>query len=1086
MKKVIGLSMIFLTVLSAFAVFATGIQIKANSEVVPLPAGAWHPGGGVASKAGLDRIDMDLTLVGDQQLVTVSPGETVAFNYWAWVYGWGSGGYEIRQLWFVYSWASSWPPWDAYTGIYDDIPHGTKNVYGSVSVVAPTTPGKYEVWLCVESHYSLSRAVAQLKEEPAMLAHAIITVTGTPPPSPKEIATLPANGLSHPPNGGYDGDLLLYNIDVDPHTAGDQQTYVATAGEAITVPFVFTISGGAPGIIRQAIFVSSWSPTWNPPSNGHYYVAYEGIPGASPITVTGSFSLTVPSEEGEYYIWLCGDAQYNVPDALNLIGDPTLPPGPYPAHAKITVGPPLWTIKQLTKNDVDDVICTPNIAKNGKIAFDRRPSDIPYPNYGLDWDIYAMNITDECGHEKQMTDAYGEEVDAKISYDGKKMVFASGRFNPGDPWDLEIFVINVTDAPGQEIQVSNDSTFFDADPEISEDGTIVAWLSGPDTPLKHTEYIIVANINDISNVIYTTIDTPEWDQQLSMTHDGSKVCFSQYAGPQYVYVANTDGTGLTPIPGTGSKEAIPLISGDGSRIAYMWRTSLDGGDWEISVYDMLSGTTTRLTDNNAEDFLSSITADGTLVAYTRGGEIYLHNLSQEIRITNDPYEDWNPKLDEDGDTIVFHSLGRDGDDYDIFVMTRAHVRAPPPEEKFDPKVNGFGFPNPPITPKVIQSFIDILRQLHESPVTPKISQPVLSWAIHYMERDSKGLCGGMVDAAINYFEHPDRIPSGYNRLVDVPKSQVLGTIEEFQVAQFLDTHGLLKHLLLRLGDDPCGLLSLDDEVAWIKQQTDQNKPVKLIVIDPDFSFFASHAVLAYDVLEEENNLIIKLYGPNRPREEQWIELTYNGLGRLEIVNGMYPVDGFVVNRFASEDGPTSLDWDKVVEYKDTLVARLLERLKEAFARVISLTLHSPAQLHVYDPQGMHVGLTPGGEEEVEFDALYCFDCEGTQYCVIPNPLKGSYEVELLGTGNGDFTLAISSTFDGATVEEENIPGEIGQGITRSYKVDLSDDGTLTALEVTPHEIIPLWMVGVTIAIVAITTVTTTVLRRKRKRLSTKR
>jgi len=118
--------------------------------------------------------------------------------------------------------------------------------------------------------------------------------------------------------------------------------------------------------------------------------------------------------------------------------------------------------------------------------------------------------------------------------------------------------------------------------------------------------------------------------------------------------------------------------------------------------------------------------------------------------------------------------------------------------------------------------------------------------------------------------------------------------------------------------------------------------------------------------------------------------------------------------------------------------------------------------------------------------LYCFDCEGTQYCVIPNPLKGSYEVELLGTGNGDFTLAISSTFDGATVEEENIPGEIGQGITRSYKVDLSDDGTLTALEVTPHEIIPLWMVGVTIAIVAITTVTTTVLRRKRKRLSTKR
>jgi len=47
--------------------------------------------------------------------------------------------------------------------------------------------------------------------------------------------------------------------------------------------------------------------------------------------------VTAPSEEGEYYIWLCGDAQYNVPNALNNIGDPTLPPGPYPAHAKIVV-----------------------------------------------------------------------------------------------------------------------------------------------------------------------------------------------------------------------------------------------------------------------------------------------------------------------------------------------------------------------------------------------------------------------------------------------------------------------------------------------------------------------------------------------------------------------------------------------------------------------------------------------------------------------------------------------------------------------------------------------------------------------------
>jgi len=146
---------------------------------------------------------------------------------------------------------------------------------------------------------------------------------------PPELASLPAYGLSHPPTGGYDGNLVLHRIDVDPHTVGDQQVVTVAPSETISIAYEMQIWTGG-------------GSTWNPPSSGYYFVVHTGGTDYYPgITITDSekpFSLTAPSEEGEYYIWLCGDAQYNVPDALNNIGDPTLPPGPYPAHAKIVVG----------------------------------------------------------------------------------------------------------------------------------------------------------------------------------------------------------------------------------------------------------------------------------------------------------------------------------------------------------------------------------------------------------------------------------------------------------------------------------------------------------------------------------------------------------------------------------------------------------------------------------------------------------------------------------------------------------------------------------------------------------------------------
>jgi len=341
----------------------------------------------------------------------------------------------------------------------------------------------------------------------------------------------------------------------------------------------------------------------------------------------------------------------------------------------VTASTPTWVIKQMTKNDVEDTLGNwQSISRDGRrIVFDRRPPPIWGPEgYGVYWDVYTMNVADEPGEEKQMTSAYGEDVGAGISGDGEKIAFASGRFHVGEPWDLEIFTMNFTDNPGQELQVSDNTTYLDSGVSISGDGKTIAWQTGPDTPLKHAEYITIANISDKSHIAYTIIDTPEWDMYPTLSSDGKKVCFMEFTDQINlgVFIANTDGTGITRIPGALGQG---VISGDGSKVAVLY----NDGDWEFSVYDTASGDLIFATNNNVDDWFGSINYHGNIVAYTRDGEIYTYDLQtmQETRLTNDACEDWYPRLDEDGDTIAFVSIGRDGPDSEIFVLRRNPIEA---------------------------------------------------------------------------------------------------------------------------------------------------------------------------------------------------------------------------------------------------------------------------------------------------------------------------------------------------------------------------------------------------------------------------
>lgn len=346
-----------------------------------------------------------------------------------------------------------------------------------------------------------------------------------------------------------------------------------------------------------------------------------------------------------------------------------------------------WEIKRLTSDVFEDSIVESSrfIAENDKIAFDRRRSDLPPGEYGKNWDICVMNTTDEPGQEKQITNSPWEDAHGSINHKGDKVAFVSGRFDPGDPWDLEVFAINVADQPGQEVQISDNTTYLDVNPRISDDGRTISWLSGPNTPWKHTDNVMVAKINSIGGIVYSIIDTNEtWDssvlpdsrylRHLSMTYDGKEVCFAQGTGEQNTFVANTDGTSLTLIPVVSNADAYPLISGLGNKIAYMWKDkSSTSWNWEISVYDITSGATTRLTNNTLDDVLGSISGNGRFVAYDRGGHIFINDLTEETQITNDTYSDNCPIVNDDGTKIVFTSVGRDGPNQRIFLAYQTNI-----------------------------------------------------------------------------------------------------------------------------------------------------------------------------------------------------------------------------------------------------------------------------------------------------------------------------------------------------------------------------------------------------------------------------
>ena len=102
-------------------------------------------------------------------------------------------------------------------------------------------------------------------------------------------------------------------------------------------------------------------------------------------------------------------------------------------------------------------------------------------------------------------------------------------------------------------------------------------------------------------------------------------------------------------------------------------------------------------------------------------------------------------------------------------------------------------------------------------------------------------------------------------------------------------------------------------------------------------------------------------------------------------------------------------------YGGPLDVQSMEDFTIAPQPVFMATMFSPANLYITDPENKHIGTHPTtGEHVNEIDgAFYSGLGSHPQRIVIPDPLDGVYDIKVIGTSTGEYTLVVEL----ATVEQ---------------------------------------------------------------------
>ncbi|MBE0434162.1 PD40 domain-containing protein [candidate division WOR-3 bacterium] len=233
-------------------------------------------------------------------------------------------------------------------------------------------------------------------------------------------------------------------------------------------------------------------------------------------------------------------------------------------------------------------------------------------------DIYLVNLD---GSNAQKVVSGGMNTDPVFSPDGGSIAFVSDR--DGDE-DLYLY-----DLTTREVRQLTRNTAQDFAPSFSPDGRDLVFVSNMDEMLKWEIY----TINIESGRIARLTNNEYWDGFPKFAAGGQSIVFSSKRGKtEDIYVMRRDGGGVELLYSSPADDNDPTLVQEN-----LFFKSEKDGEWEIYRYNIERQHLLRLTNNEWPDWNPRVSHDGTkiLVARKSGKRWVLHFLNLAEPVSTD-------------------------------------------------------------------------------------------------------------------------------------------------------------------------------------------------------------------------------------------------------------------------------------------------------------------------------------------------------------------------------------------------------------------------------------------------------------------
>ena len=268
----------------------------------------------------------------------------------------------------------------------------------------------------------------------------------------------------------------------------------------------------------------------------------------------------------------------------------------------------------------------PSISADGRyVVFDSMASNLVPDDTNGFMDVFVWDRA--TGTTTRITNGNDESGDAVISADGGSITFDSQASNlvPDDTngFKRDVFVWDADTGTTTRI---TDSVWYTEEYSlsggISADGSYVTFSSlsstlVPDDTNNHWDVFVW---DAVTGAITRLSDGAAYHPRISS--DGRFVTYNAMWGTDHVFVwDSTTGTTTRVTDGTDGASLAPTISGDGRYVTFQSGASnLVPGDangvWDVFVWDRLTGTTTRITDGDADSTNPAVSSDGGLITFS--------------------------------------------------------------------------------------------------------------------------------------------------------------------------------------------------------------------------------------------------------------------------------------------------------------------------------------------------------------------------------------------------------------------------------------------------------------------------------------